>query len=614
MRVRRSRRSSTVRAPSWVTPKTSSASVAGSADEIGDEQLLLGEAGHCHCLGQHGRRLGAEAAHQPFVVPVSGQLVPWRGTEQRQHLRDTWTGRQLRAGDRPVDGVLGHLAIGGQLAADHGHHPAAGDQHGVLAGQVGGSGSGVEQRPQSGVRPDDVLAAYVVLQGTVEDAKEEGDVLLRGLGYVGDVAVDLLVGQPDVEGLVGLRKREHETVAGTRHRGHHGAPHSGQGLLAEHDVGAAARPQPDLRHQLPGPHSCSVDHGAGTDGARLPGAGVGERGAVPEGIAHLDPGVHVCAVGGGGAGHREDEAYVVLELAVPGQDRAPQPFTAYDGGEGHRLRDADPAWPGKRLAVGAREQSQHVAGADAAACQGALRATDGRGERHQHRQRAHQVGGGDLHQDAALDGTLVGDVQLTLGQVAQSAVHQLRAPPAGAERHVLGIDGHHVEPAGGGVERNTGAGDAEPDHQHVGGLGDVGEADLDLPGGHGRRNRSTRWPSSVSKALTSASRDGVPASHCGVGHRVRGEREAVAGQHQRAREQVGFAVADRAVPLALADQSREARGEVVLAASAAVEQVGQQHLGVEVDDPPQQLVGAQATDRRDDPRGDPVQRVRGRVE
>ena len=188
---------------------------------------------------------------------------------------------------------------------------------------------------------------------------------------------------------------------------------------------------------------------------------------------------------------REHEAYVVLELAVPGQDRAAQPFTSYDGGEGERLGDTDPAWPGERLAAGPRGQPQQVTGADAVACQRGLGPPDARGERHQHRQRPDQVWGGGLHQDAPLDGALVGHVQLALRQVAQPAVDQLGAPAAGAEGDVLGVDGDHVEPAGGSVERNAGAGDAEADHEDVGPLGDVVETDVDLPGGHGCRNRCT---------------------------------------------------------------------------------------------------------------------------
>ena len=87
----------------------------------------------------------------------------------------------------------------------------------------------------------------------------------------------------------------------------------------------------------------------------------------------------------------------------------------------------------------------------------------------------------------------------------------------------------------------------------------------------------------------------------------------MAREQERAREHVRVALADRLMALALADQPGEAGREVVLAAAAAVEQVGQQHIGVEVDDPAQQLVGPQATHDSDDAFGDAVQRVRARV-
>ena len=250
--------------------------------------------------------------------------------------------------------------------------------------------------------------------------------------------------------------------------------------------------------QLAGPDAGGVDDGAGADGAGLAGAGVGERGAVAESASlDLDPRVHPGPVGGGGAGDREDEAYVVLELAVPGQDRAAQPLASYDGGEGERLGDTDPTWPGKRLAAGPRGQPQQVAGADAAAGQRGLGPPDARGERHQHRQRPDQVGRGGLHQDAALDGALVGDVELALGQVAQPAVHQLGAPAAGAEGDVLGVDGDHVEAAGGGVERDAGAGDAQADDEDV---GRTRGCRRDRRGSSRRSSAAgtvrTRWPSS----------------------------------------------------------------------------------------------------------------------
>ena len=50
-------------------------------------------------------------------------------------------------------------------------------------------------------------------------------------------------------------------------------------------------------------------------------------------LADPHAGVHAGTLGRGGAGHGEDQAYVVLELAVPGEQRPAQPLPAYDGGE-----------------------------------------------------------------------------------------------------------------------------------------------------------------------------------------------------------------------------------------------------------------------------------------
>ena len=88
-----------------------------------------------------------------------------------------------------------------------------------------------------------------------------------------------------------------------------------------------------------------------------------------------------------------------------------------------------------------------------------------------------------LHQDAALDGALVRDADLAVGEVAQPAVDELRAPARGPEREIVGVDRGDGQPAGGGVEGDAGAGDAEPDHEQV----DVGAG-----GSRGRARRGAR--------------------------------------------------------------------------------------------------------------------------
>ena len=212
---------------------------------------------------------------------------------------------------------------------------------------------------------------------------------------------------------------------------------------------------------------------------RLAGARVGEDGSGRR-SASLDPhpGVHAGAVGDRRAGDREHQPGVVLELAVPGQDRATQALAAYDGSEGQRLGDADAARPRQGLALGARREAQQVArpGCRPARAPAWVRPIDGVSGQH-HRQRADEVRSRGLHQDAALDGALVGHVDLAARQVAQAAVHELGAPPAGAVGDVVGVDRDHGEAAARGVEGDAGAGDAEADDEHVGGLRDAVQAD-----------------------------------------------------------------------------------------------------------------------------------------
>ena len=188
---------------------------------------------------------------------------------------------------------------------------------------------------------------------------------------------------------------------------------------------------------------------------------------------------------------------------------------------------ADPAGAGEGLArgCGRRSRSRSPAPIAAPGEPAPGRPADARGERDHHRQRADEVRGGGLHQDAALDGALVGDVELALGQVAQPAVDQLGAPPAGAPGEVERVDRDHVEAAAGGVEGDAGAGDAEPDDEQVGALGQPGRCRRDLAGGRlmAAGSRWTRRPSSSSKSLTSACGD-APASVIVV----RREGEAVA--------------------------------------------------------------------------------------
>ena len=94
------------------------------------------------------------------------------------------------------------------------------------------------------------------------------------------------------------------------------------------------------------------------------------------------------------------------------------------------------------------------------------------------------------HQDSALDGAAPGDADIAGRQIAQPAVDQLGAPPAGAECEIVLFHQRHSQASGRGVQRDAGAGDAATDHDDVGRLavgqrGKVGGAARCVEGGRG---------------------------------------------------------------------------------------------------------------------------------
>ena len=122
MRVRRSSRSSTVAAPSWVTPKTSSARVA--CRPARSARAARPRAGRW----PPSRRRAPQAPPSRSGAPAGRAL---RGPRARSATRrrggaarrcGTASGVEPAGPDRPVDRVLGHPPVGGQLAADDGHH------------------------------------------------------------------------------------------------------------------------------------------------------------------------------------------------------------------------------------------------------------------------------------------------------------------------------------------------------------------------------------------------------------------------------------------------------------------------------------------------------------
>src|SRR5262249_10471199 len=93
---------------------------------------------------------------------------------------------------------------------------------------------------------------------------------------------------------------------------------------------------------------------------------------------------------------------------------------------------------------------------------------------------------------------LTDQAELELLQIAQAAVDQLGGPARRTGRQVTCLDQRDGQPAGGRVERRTGAGHATPDHEHVEALrlepGQVGGAPLgrELPGPEAGRLRISK--------------------------------------------------------------------------------------------------------------------------
>ena len=71
------------------------------------------------------------------------------------------------------------------------------------------------------------------------------------------------------------------------------------------------------------------------------------------------------------------------------------------------------------------------------------------------------------HQPAPLVERLVHEPDVTVLQVSQSTVDQLRTLRRRAAREVVALDQRHPQPAMRRVEGDAGAGDATADHEHV---------------------------------------------------------------------------------------------------------------------------------------------------
>ena len=203
----------------------------------------------------------------------AAQLLGGAGAQQRQVGGAAGAGLEPTVGDQGVEGVLGHPAVGRQLAADDRGDAGGGGEDRVTARQVGGRvGAGdLEQRSQAGEGADHVVAARRRREGRGHHPQQEVDLGLARHRHVRHRAGDRLVGQPDVEGAVGLRQHHREARGGAGDRHHHRDPGVRQDRSTQDQVGAAARPQPHLVVEVAGPDPGRVDDRLRADGVRLAG-------------------------------------------------------------------------------------------------------------------------------------------------------------------------------------------------------------------------------------------------------------------------------------------------------------------------------------------------------
>ena len=218
---------------------------------------------------------------------------------------------------------------------------------------------------------------------------------------------------------------------------------------------------------------------------------------VPVSFGRRHAGEDPCAVLRRGARDRDHQTRVVDQLSVVGQQR-PVEAIAQDGrSQLHGAVGRDPARPGQCGRRCACQSAQPVSGHEAEPHQGAFCATHGRQKRHQLWHGVHEVRRVARHEDSALDRAAPRDPHVAGGEVAQPAVHQLGAPPAGAERQIVLLHQHHRKATRRGIERDTRPRDAAADDDDVDrvAVGQRGEFGGSTGGGQcGRSNHGLRYP------------------------------------------------------------------------------------------------------------------------
>ena len=369
-----------------------------------------------------------------------------RRTDQWKIARAARLRSQPASGDRPIQDILGHIAVFGQLATDDTEQPGVGLQHCVIAGQVRSTTAAfsrdVNERPQTGVGAGNVRCGQRSLQRGVDDVEQESDFARGRFRHIRYRTRRLLVGQAQIDPAQLHRQREDESVGLPRNRNRQCRRRIAERRRIEHQMSTATGPQPNRRVHLRCPHPRGVDHHPRRQIHGLPGRLVGEVHRVSGGRGNTHPGEDPSAVLGGRTRHRHHQSSVVDQLSVIGQQRTVEPITTHGRCHRHRLLGADPTRPWQNRGPGSGHGAQHIPGQEPGSHQCPLRTAHRRQQWHKLRHRCDQVRRIHRHQDAALDRTAAGDADIAASQVAQTAVGQLRTPPTGAEGQIVFLHQH----------------------------------------------------------------------------------------------------------------------------------------------------------------------------
>ncbi len=327
--------------------------------------------------------------------------------------------------------------------------------------------TGVDQRPQPGVRADHVVGAERDVQRRVHRVQQELRLLRSRLRHIGYRAGRVLVREPQIHTAQLFGHREHEAIDLAWDRNRQRGDRISERLGIEHEMRSATGTQADRGVHRPRPNAAGVDDGAGRYVERLPATLIGQRHRRARRIRRRDTGENRGSVLGGGPGNGRDQSGIVDQLTVVGEQTAGQPVASHRGREFDGAVRVDPPGSRQRRRRRACELAQPVTGHKAEPHQRPRRIVHRRQQRNQLRHGLDEVRGVARHQDSAFDRTAPRDADVARREVSQTAVHQLAAPAAGAEGKVVLLHQRDAQTPRRGVQCDADAGDAAADHDDV---------------------------------------------------------------------------------------------------------------------------------------------------